>query len=179
MHGTCRPIGGLRCCWLRVLISSARFWRSGSAMRQRSFASLARAGRDHSDREQDQGRRDCSGGARYRPQPHQEGRLLGDRRRRSAVGRGRRPDGFRLHLGCDRRAVHALNLLEGYCGIVQCEGYTAYKTIANTIPDAAITLVLLLGSRGGALIPLSRTVLQRSRVKRSSVSPLSRPSRSR
>src|ERR1700744_5372560 len=39
-----------------------------------------------------------------------------------------------------RGAVHALKLLDGYRGIVQCDGYAAYKTIANAAPDAAITL---------------------------------------
>jgi transposase len=39
-----------------------------------------------------------------------------------------------------RGAVHALKLLDGYRGIVQCDGYTVYKTIADTAPDAAITL---------------------------------------
>jgi transposase len=39
-----------------------------------------------------------------------------------------------------RGAVHGLKLLDGYRGIVQCDGYAAYKTIANTAPDEAITL---------------------------------------
>jgi hypothetical protein len=39
-----------------------------------------------------------------------------------------------------RGAVHALKLLDGYRGIVQCDGYAAYKTIANVAPDGAITL---------------------------------------
>jgi len=39
-----------------------------------------------------------------------------------------------------RGAVHALKLLEGYHGIVQCDGYAAYKTIAKAAPDEAITL---------------------------------------
>ena len=38
-----------------------------------------------------------------------------------------------------RGAVHALKLLDGYRGIVQCDGYPAYKTIAAT-RDEAITL---------------------------------------
>src|SRR5208282_1517703 len=38
-----------------------------------------------------------------------------------------------------RGAVHALKLLDRYRGIVQCDGYAAYKTIANT-RDATITL---------------------------------------
>src|SRR6202171_6324767 len=39
-----------------------------------------------------------------------------------------------------RGAVHALKLLDGYRGIVQCDGYSVYKTIADTAADAAITL---------------------------------------
>jgi transposase len=38
-----------------------------------------------------------------------------------------------------RGAVHALKLLDGYRGIVQCDGYAAYKSIAKT-PGEAITL---------------------------------------
>ena len=39
-----------------------------------------------------------------------------------------------------RGAVHALKLLDGYRGIVQCDGYAVYKTIANAASDEAITL---------------------------------------
>jgi transposase len=39
-----------------------------------------------------------------------------------------------------RGAVHALKLLDGYRGIVQCDGYAAYKAIANAASDQAITL---------------------------------------
>jgi transposase len=39
-----------------------------------------------------------------------------------------------------RGAVHALKLLDRYHGIVQCDGYVAYKTIANAACDEAITL---------------------------------------
>jgi len=39
-----------------------------------------------------------------------------------------------------RGAVHALKLLDGYRGIVQCDGYAAYKTLANAAADEAITL---------------------------------------
>jgi hypothetical protein len=39
-----------------------------------------------------------------------------------------------------RGAVHALELLDRYRGIVQCDGYVAYKTIANSMRDEAITL---------------------------------------
>ena len=39
-----------------------------------------------------------------------------------------------------RGAVHALKLLDRYHGVVQCDGYVAYKTIANAACDEAITL---------------------------------------
>ena len=39
-----------------------------------------------------------------------------------------------------RGAVHAIKLLDGYRGIVQCDGYAAYKTFANAAPDDTITL---------------------------------------
>jgi transposase len=39
-----------------------------------------------------------------------------------------------------RGAVHALKLLDNYRGVVQCDGYAAYKTIAHKACSAAITL---------------------------------------
>jgi len=39
-----------------------------------------------------------------------------------------------------RGAVHALKLLDRYRGVVQCDGYAAYKTIAAAVPGEAITL---------------------------------------
>ena len=39
-----------------------------------------------------------------------------------------------------RGAVHALKLLEDYRGIVQCDGYAAYKNVANASCGKAITL---------------------------------------
>ena len=39
-----------------------------------------------------------------------------------------------------RGAIHGLKLLDGYRGIVQCDGYAAYKTIADKTPGEAITL---------------------------------------
>ena len=39
-----------------------------------------------------------------------------------------------------RGAVHALKLLEPYRGIVQCDGYAAYKVVAGAARDEAITL---------------------------------------
>jgi transposase len=39
-----------------------------------------------------------------------------------------------------RGAIHALKLLQGYRGMVQCDGYAAYKTVADAEPGEAITL---------------------------------------
>ena len=39
-----------------------------------------------------------------------------------------------------RGAIHALKLLENYRGVVQCDGYAAYKTIADKPCGKAITL---------------------------------------
>jgi transposase len=39
-----------------------------------------------------------------------------------------------------RGAIHALRLLENYRGVVQCDGYAAYKTIADRPCGEAITL---------------------------------------
>jgi hypothetical protein len=45
-----------------------------------------------------------------------------------------------------RGAVHALKLLDCYRGIVQCDGYAAYKTIAGAAAGEAITLAFWLGA---------------------------------
>jgi hypothetical protein len=39
--------------------------------------------------------------------------------------------------------VHGLKLLDSYRGIVQCDGYAAYKTIADKAPGKAITLAFV------------------------------------
>jgi hypothetical protein len=39
-----------------------------------------------------------------------------------------------------RGAIHGLKLLDNYRGVVQCDGYAAYKTIAAKAPDGRITL---------------------------------------
>jgi transposase len=39
-----------------------------------------------------------------------------------------------------RGAVHALKLLDGYRGVVQCDGYAVYKTVADKPREEAITL---------------------------------------
>jgi transposase len=59
---------------------------------------------------------------------------------------GTDPPAIAYSYALGRGAVHALKLLDGYRGIVQCDGYAAYKTIADTTPGEAITLFLLLGA---------------------------------
>jgi transposase len=54
--------------------------------------------------------------------------------------RGTDPPAVAYTYAPGRGAVHALKLLDGYRGIVQCDGYAAYKTIANAASDEAITL---------------------------------------
>jgi hypothetical protein len=54
-----------------------------------------------------------------------------------------------------RGAVHALKLLDHYRGIVQCDGYAAYKTIANAASDEHC-------SRGTARAPRTGPALLRS-----------------
>ena len=52
-----------------------------------------------------------------------------------------------------RGAVHALKLLDGYRGVVQCDGYAAYKKIAAAAPEQGITLAFCWShSRSAGLI---------------------------
>jgi transposase len=53
---------------------------------------------------------------------------------------GRDPPAVAYSYAPGRGAVHALKLLDHYRGIVQCDGYAAYKTIAEAAPGEAITL---------------------------------------
>jgi transposase len=66
-------------------------------------------------------------------------------------GRGRVKEGYFWAGGTDppavaftyapgRGAIHGLKLLDDYRGVVQCDGYAAYKTIAAKAPDGRITL---------------------------------------
>src|SRR6266853_324429 len=54
--------------------------------------------------------------------------------------RGTDPPAVAYSYAPGRGAVHALKLLEHYRGIVQCDGYAAYKTIADAPCGEAITL---------------------------------------
>ena len=59
-------------------------------------------------------------------------------RSRVTIGRGgggTGPPAVAYTYAPGRGAVHALKLLEGYHGIVQCDGYAAYKTIANAASE--------------------------------------------
>jgi hypothetical protein len=53
---------------------------------------------------------------------------------------GRDPPAVAYNYAPGRGAVHGLKLLDHYRGIVQCDGYGAYKTIADKRRNNAITL---------------------------------------
>ena len=78
-----------------------------------------------------------------------------------------------------RGAVHGLKLLDCYRGVVQCDGYAAYKTIAAKAPGEAITLAFCWAHlrRGSSTSPKPAT--RRSPARRSSASPRSMRSRRR
>jgi transposase len=48
---------------------------------------------------------------------------------------GPEPPGVAYTYAPGRGAMHALKLLDGYSGIVQCDGYAAYKTLADPARD--------------------------------------------
>jgi transposase len=77
-----------------------------------------------------------------------------------------------------RGAIHGLKLLEGYRGIVQCDGYAAYKKIAAAPgePSRSPSVGRICGA-GSSTLP--RAVTRRSRAKRLSGSPRSMRSRRR
>jgi transposase len=64
-----------------------------------------------------------------------------------------------------RGAIHALKLLEHCRGIVQCDGYAAYKTIADKASGEAITLAFRWAHLSTSTSP--RTATLRSQAKRS------------
>jgi transposase len=68
-----------------------------------------------------------------------------------------------------RGAVHVLKLLDGYRGVVQCDGYAAYKKLAAEAPDETITLAFCWShlrrrfydlAKGGAA-PIASEALER------------------
>jgi transposase len=64
-----------------------------------------------------------------------------------------------------RGAVHAIKLLDGYRGIVQCDGYAAYKTFANAAPDETITLAFCRRTCGAVSSTLPRAATRRLPAK--------------
>jgi transposase len=54
--------------------------------------------------------------------------------------RGNDPPAVAYTYAPGRGAVHALKLLDGYRGVVQCDGYAAYKAITGKVGGEAITL---------------------------------------
>jgi hypothetical protein len=55
-----------------------------------------------------------------------------------------------------RGAVHALKLLEGYRGTEQCDGYAAYKGIADAAPGEAITLAFCWAHLRGRFFDIAK-----------------------
>ena len=53
---------------------------------------------------------------------------------------GKDPPAVAFAYAPGRGAIHGLKLLDDYRGVVQCDGYAAYKTIAAKTPDGRITL---------------------------------------
>ena len=105
----------------------------------RAHAALSAPARTHSRLRQDRGRRDDGAGARSRPRPHQAGYFWAIARDDRPWG-GTDPPAVVYTYAPGRGAVHALKLLDGYRGIVQCDGYAAYKKLAAEAPGEAITL---------------------------------------
>ena len=67
-----------------------------------------------------------------------------------------------------RGAIHGLKLLDKYAGVVQCDGYAAYKTIAAKAPDGRITLAFCWShlrrrffDHAKAAAPIAREALER------------------
>jgi transposase len=67
-----------------------------------------------------------------------------------------------------RGAIHGLKLLDNYTGLVQCDGYAAYKTIAAKALDGRITLAFCWShlrrrffDRAEGAAPIAREALER------------------
>jgi transposase len=72
-----------------------------------------------------------------------------------------------------RGAVHALKLLDGYRGVVQCDGYAAYKAITAKPQGQGITLAFCWAHLRRQSTTSPRTAMHRSPARRSSGSPSS------
>ena len=77
-----------------------------------------------------------------------------------------------------RGAIHGLKLLDNYAGVVQCDGYAAYKTIAAKAPDGRITLAFCWSHLRRRFFDHAK-VKRRSPVRRLRKSPRSTRSRRR
>ena len=92
--------------------------RSTGSSRHASILGQDRCGRDNGPR------------AGSRTRADEDRLLLGDSPRRPALARPE-PPGVAYTYAPGRGAVHALKLLDNYTGVVQCDGYAAYKTLTN------------------------------------------------
>ncbi len=81
---------------------------------------------------------------------------------------GRDPPAIAYAYAPGRGAVHALKLLDSYRGVVQCDGYAAYKNVAANSPDGRIVLAFCWAhlrrrffdqAKGAA--PIAREALER------------------
>ena len=81
---------------------------------------------------------------------------------------GRDPPAIAFTYAPGRGAIHGLKLLDTYRGVIQCDGYAAYKTIAAKAPDGRITLAFCWShlrrrffdqAKGAA--PIAREALER------------------
>jgi Transposase IS66 family len=90
---------------------------------------------------------------------------------------GRDPPAIAYVYAPGRGAINGLKLLDTYRGVVQCDGYAAYKTIAAKTPDDRITLAFA-GRICGDGSSIRRRAPRRSPARRSRGSPSSmRPRR--
>ena len=107
---------------------------------RRTQAGLRAPSRTHPDLGQDRCRRDQGAGARSRPRPGQGRATSGRSPATIDHGAARTLPAIAFAYAPGRGAIHGLKLLDNYAGVVQCDGYAAYKTIAAKAPDGRITL---------------------------------------
>ena len=72
-------------------------------------------------------------------------------------GGGTDPPAIAFTYASGRGAVHGLKLLDSYPGVVQCDGYAAYKTIAAKAPGEAITLAFCRAHLRRGFFDLAKT----------------------
>jgi transposase len=83
---------------------------------------------------------------------------------------GRDPPAIAYAYALGRGAVHALKLLDSYRGVVQCDGYAAFKNVAANSPDGRIVLAFCWARRrrrffdqAKGAAPIAREALERIR----------------